>query len=59
MGRPNIPFYGDSDVGSAIEDIEKIIIKIKTNKFGSGDILALYEANAELIKAVLEDEYKD
>lgn len=59
MGIPNIPFYGDADVGSAIEDIKKIIAKIETNKFGSADILNLYEANAELLKAIITDEYKD
>lgn len=59
MGINIFPLYGNADVGSAIEDIEKVIAKIKTNKFGKNDILKLYEANAELVKAVLENEIKD
>lgn len=59
MGIPNFPFYGYTDLGSAIEDTKKAVAKIETNKFGKRDILDLYKANAELIKAVLEDEYKD
>jgi len=31
MGRPGRPIYGDADLGSAIEDVEKVIAKIKTN----------------------------
>ena len=59
MGIAIAPLYGNADVGSAIEDIEKVIAKIKTNKFGKNDILKLYEANAELVKAVLENEIKN
>ena len=59
MGINIAPLYGDADVGSAIEDIEKVIAKIKTNKFGKKDILKLYDANAELVKAILKNENKD
>lgn len=59
MGRPNIPFYGDADVGSAIEDVVKIIDKIKTNKFNKKDLLKLHNANTELIKALLSNDYED
>jgi hypothetical protein len=59
MGIPIFPLYGKTDIGSAVEDIEKLVEKIKSNKFGKKDVIKLYEANAELIKAVLEDEIKD
>ena len=59
MGIPNFPFYGHTDLGSAVADIKKAVEKIETNKFGKHDILNLYKATAELINAVLEDEYKD
>jgi len=59
MGRNFLPFYGNADVGSAIEDIKKVIAKIDTNNFGKDEILKLYEANAELLKAILNCEYED
>ena len=59
MGRPGWGVYGNADVGSAIEDVEKLISKIKTNKFDKEDLLTLYKANGELLKAVVENEYKD
>ena len=59
MGRPFWPLYGNGDAGSAIEDIEKIVAKIKSNKFDSKDILKLYKANAELIEVILSNEYED
>lgn len=59
MGRPIVPLYGDADLGSAIEDIEKVVALVKTNKYSKADIIKLYEANAELIKALLENENKD
>ena len=58
MGIPGRPWYGDVDLGSAIEDVEKIIKKIKTNKFGKKDILALYNANTDLLAVLLADEYE-
>lgn len=56
MGRPFAPFYGE-DLGSAIEDAEKILEKIKTNKFDKEDLSEL--ANelvviADKIKAEIE-----
>ena len=59
MGVPNIPLYGNVDAGSAIQDIKKIIEKIETNKFGQQDLIKLYNANGELLKAVLSNEYEN
>lgn len=59
MGRPGLEIYGDADVGSAIQDIEKIVSKIKTNKFSNDDLVDLFNANNELLKAVLNNDYKD
>ena len=59
MGRPGWEIYGDADVGSAIQDIEKIVDKIKTNKFSNDDLVDLFNANNELLKAVLNNDYKD
>ena len=54
MGIPLATWYG-GDVGSAIEDVEKIVGKIKTNKYDKKDIYNLYSANLELIKALLDE----
>lgn len=54
MGIPGAHWYG-GDIGSAIEDIEKVVEKIKTNKFDKKDIYNLYSANLELIKALLDE----
>lgn len=54
MGRPGLTWYG-GDVGSAIEDVEKFVSKIKTNKFDKKDIYNLYSANLELIKALIDE----
>jgi hypothetical protein len=54
MGAPVATWYG-GDVGSAIEDVEKIVGKIKTNKYDKKDIYNLYSANLELIKALLDE----
>ena len=59
MGRPGLEIYGDADVGSAIQNIEKIVDKIKTNKFSNDDLVDLFNANNELLKAVLNNDYKD
>ena len=59
MGKPFIPLYGNTDVGSAIEDIEKAVAVIKSNKFNTEDLIKLHNANAELIKAILNNEYED
>lgn len=58
MGLSFAPWYGET-VGSAISEIEVIVAKIKTNKFSKEDLLKLHNANAELIKALLENENKD
>ena len=52
MGRPNWPGYGEVDLGSAIETAEKVIAKIKSNKFDKDDLVALGEALAEIKEAV-------
>jgi hypothetical protein len=57
MGIMGAPLYGQ-DIGSAIEQVEKAIAKIKTNRFGKSDLEALTEANNEIVKA-LSDAYKD
>lgn len=59
MGRPGVPFYGNVDAGSAIQDIKKIVAKIETNKFSKDDLIKLYNANGELIKAILSNEYEN
>ena len=58
MGYPGYPVYGQ-EIGSTIKDIKAIIAKIETNKFTKEDILKLHNANADLIKALLSDDYKD
>ncbi len=61
MGVPSLPFYG-TDLGSAIETAEKVIAKIKTNRFDKTDLdkfrASLVSVVAELDKA-LADENKD
>lgn len=59
MGRPGVPVYGNFDAGSAIQDIKKIVEKIETNKFTKHDLIKLQNANGELIKAILSDDYED
>jgi hypothetical protein len=53
MGRFGAPLYGE-DLGSAIESVEKIIAKIKTNKFDKEDLAELVKATDE-IRAVVEN----
>jgi hypothetical protein len=55
MGRPYFPIYGE-DLGSAIETAEKVIAKIKTNKFGEKDLVELDKALTEIRAAVAKDE---
>lgn len=43
MGIANAPWYGE-DLGSAIEIAEKILTKIKTNKYDAEDLNELAEA---------------
>lgn len=55
MGRVGFPFYG-KDIGSAIETAEKILAKIKTNKFDKADLTALSDALAEIVATCNGDE---
>ena len=54
MGRPSYPGYGDTDLGSAIETVEKVIAKIKTNKFDKGDLIEFDKALTEVRNAINE-----
>lgn len=56
MGLPSMWYYGNVDLGSAIETVEAVIAKIKTNKFDNDDVAELHKAVAELEKALATDE---
>lgn len=56
MGIPGMWAYGNVDLGSAIETVEAVIAKIKTNKFDNDDVAELHKAVAELEKALTENE---
>lgn len=58
MGRIGLAYYGE-DIGSAVEDVEKVLTKIKSNLFTNEDLLKLVEANTELLTAVIRNENKD
>lgn len=58
MGRFGAPLYGE-DLGSAIEDCEKIIAKIKTNKYSSSDLAHLVDVNSIILKHIIENENND
>lgn len=53
MGIMGAPLYG-TDLGSAIEAVETIIDKIKTNRFDKEDLVELHKAVVEMEKAVNE-----
>jgi hypothetical protein len=55
MGRPYFPIYGE-DLGSAIETAEKVIAKIKTNKFDKEDLKELDKALTEIKAVIAKDE---
>ena len=57
MGTLPFPIYG-KDIGSAIEDVEKIVAKIKTNKYGKKDLITLIEANNKLLGSLLKKNEK-
>lgn len=57
MGIMGAPLYG-TDLGSAIETAEKVIAKIKTNRFDKEDLRELKTALVEIDKAV-SDESQD
>lgn len=54
MGWGGWPVYGE-DVGSAIEDVETIITKIKKNTFDKKDLIELFDANNVLLKYLLDE----
>lgn len=55
MGLPGLWAYGE-DLGSAIESAEKIIAKIKTNKYTKEDLVALDEVLTEIKTVIKKDE---
>ena len=55
MGFPSMWLYGDADLGSAIETIETVVAKIKTNKFDKSDLVELHKATVELDKALTDE----
>ncbi len=59
MGKPNFPIYGNADAGSAVEDIEKVVAKIKTNEFSKKDLIKLAIASNELLVSVLNNDYEE
>ena len=57
MGRLAWPEYGYKTLGEAIADAEKLIEKIKTNKYSKNDLLKLTKAVNAIIAFVIEDAY--
>ena len=55
MGIVGAVWYGE-DLGSAIETIEKVIAKIKTNKYDKQDLIELDKATDELKSVIAKDE---
>lgn len=55
MGWDFLPIYGE-DIGSAIETVEVLIKKIKSNKFDKSDLEQLVEALVEIKNAVDKNE---
>ena len=53
MGRDGFPVYGE-DLGSSVENIEKVIEKIKTNKFDKKDLMTLAENAFSVFKYAIE-----
>ena len=56
MGRNWAPVYGDLDLGSAIETAEKVIAKIKSNKFDKDDLKELDKVLTAIKEEVEKDE---
>lgn len=56
MGIPFLPYYGEVDLGSAIQTAEVVIAKIKTNKFDKEDLVDLKKALSEIVEACEKDE---
>ena len=59
MGIPGAWLYGNVDLGSAIETVEAVIAKMKTNKYDNSDIVELRKALAEIDKAISTNETQD
>lgn len=57
MGILGAPLYG-KDLGSSIETAEKIIAKIKTNRFDKDDLAELGKVISD-IKEVVSNENED
>ena len=55
MGWHSFPVYGE-DLGSAIETAEKVIAKIKTNKYSKKDLVELDKALTEIKAVIAKDE---
>ena len=55
MGIVGMWYYGNVDLGSAIETIEAVIAKIKTNKFDKNDLVELDKAITEIRDAVTNE----
>lgn len=53
MGWGGYPVYGE-DIGSAIQDVETIVAKIKKNIFDKQDLIELFDANNVLLKYLLD-----
>lgn len=53
MGWGGWPVYGE-DIGSAIQDVETIVAKIKKNIFDKQDLIELFDANNVLLKYLLD-----
>lgn len=56
MGRDWYPVYGELDLGSAIETAEKIIAKIKSNKFDKDDLKEFDKVLTAIKEEVAKDE---
>lgn len=55
MGRDSFPVY-EEDLGSAIETADKVLTKIKTNKYDKEDLVELDEALTEIRAVIAKDE---
>jgi hypothetical protein len=55
MGIPGAWYYGIVDLGSAIETAEKVIAKVKTNKFDKDDLVELEKALTEIRNAITDE----
>lgn len=55
FGLPNYPVYGEHDLGSLVEDAEKVIDKIKTNKFTLKEVLKLSNIANDIVEFVIKE----